>query len=81
MDVRIRQAIKERMAGKGITAADLARELDVSHQAVSQIISGERGKIPQSLMDVLAKLGMTLTVKEDEPEPKGNATARSGSNG
>lgn len=66
MDVKIRQAIKEKMAGNGITAADLARELDISHQAVSQIISGDRGKIPKSLMDVLSKLGMTLKVGEDD---------------
>ena len=54
------------MVSRDVTAADLARELNVSHQAVSQIISGERGKIPQSLMDVLSKLDLTLKVgKED----------------
>lgn len=52
------------MASKGVTAADLARELDISHQAVSQIITGDRGRIPQSLMDVLSKLDLTLTVEE-----------------
>ena len=52
------------MEERDMTAADLARKLDVSHQAVSQVLSGERGKMPQSLLNLMEVMGLELVVCE-----------------
>lgn len=66
-DAKIRAQLLERMAEKGARQADLARQLGVSPQALSQILKGDRGKLPSSLVAVLDALDVELTV-----QPKGN---------
>ena len=44
--------------------AAIAKQLDISPQAVGQIINGERGAIPRSLLDVLGILGLDLEAIE-----------------
>ena len=63
-DRKIREAIKKRMSEKGITQRELGERLGITQGAVSQIISMERGKVPQSLIDVLEALDLELTVTD-----------------
>lgn len=62
MDVneRIRLRVRDEMTRQGITQAELARRLGVKQPSIAQIMSGKRGTIPQSLMDMLEALGLTL---------------------
>ena len=62
-DARIRKAIEQTMNQKGVSQADLARELGVTPQAVYPLLKGTRGKQPQSLLNVLEVLGLELTVQ------------------
>ena len=62
MDKKIRQAIEDDMNKVGLSNAELARKMKVSPQAVGQIINGQRGKIPDSLNDLLKAIGLELTV-------------------
>ncbi len=61
-DDEIREAVLEHMRSHNITKADVARQLGVSHQAVSSVLSGKSGKIPSSLSNVLAAVGLQLVV-------------------
>jgi len=58
---RIEQALREAMKRKGMSSYELARRLDVKQPSVSPIITRKRGKIPQSLIDVLKVLDLELT--------------------
>ena len=62
MDVnqKIRVQVRETMAAQGLTQAELARRLGIKPPSLAQILSGKRGTIPASLMDVLHALGLTL---------------------
>ena len=66
MDKRIRQAIHQAMIERGLINADVARELKVTPQAVGQVINGDRGKLPQSLIDVLRAVGLRLVVVDEQ---------------
>lgn len=61
-DVRIRQLIRARMAERGLTQAELARQLGIKPPSLAQILSGRRGKVPESLLDVLTALDLQLDV-------------------
>lgn len=56
----IRTSIREAMSRQGLTQVDLAKRLGISPPALSQVLSGRRGTMPESLMDVLHALGLTL---------------------
>ena len=62
MDVneRIRVQIREAMSTQGLTQAELARQLGIKPPSLAQVLSGKRGTMPSSLMDVLHALGLTL---------------------
>lgn len=60
VDEEIRGRIRQEMGRKGLTQRDLAKRLGVSPPALSQIISGKRGTMPDSLLDVLNALDLTL---------------------
>ena len=60
MNSEIRTSIREAMSRQGLTQVDLAKRLGISPPALSQVLSGKRGTMPESLMDVLHALGMTL---------------------
>jgi transcriptional regulator with XRE-family HTH domain len=62
MDAQIRNQLEGFMNVFGITKAELARDLGVTRQAVGQLLSGDRGKIPESLTDALDVLGLGLEV-------------------
>lgn len=63
-DEEIRKVVLEHMRSHNITKADVARKLGVSHQAVSSVLSGKSGKIPSSLSNILAAVGLQLVVEE-----------------
>ncbi len=67
MDKNIRQQIEDQMKVLGLSNADLARRLEISPQAVGQIINGKRGSIPDSLDTLLKALDLELIAK-----PKGS---------
>lgn len=48
------------MVQQNLTQIELARRLGISPPALSQIMSGRRGTMPESLMNVLEALGLTL---------------------
>ncbi|GGO28466.1 helix-turn-helix domain-containing protein [Deinococcus humi] len=62
MDVneRIRARVRAEMVQQNLTQIELARRLGISPPALSQIMSGRRGTMPESLMNVLEALGLTL---------------------
>lgn len=79
MDKEIRQEIRVEMARRGVSQRELARRLGVTPSALSQVVSGTRGTIPQSLLDVLAALGLTLkAVPADAPPPSSSASSAEG---
>lgn len=51
------------MAERDITQQALADTLGIKQPSVAAIVSGDRGKIPQSLIAVLDALGLELTVR------------------
>ena len=60
MNSEIRATIRETMRQQNLSQVDLAKRLQISPPALSQILSGKRGTMPESLMDVLKALGLTL---------------------
>lgn len=60
MDKRIREQIREEMARQKISQAALARQLGIQPPSLAQILSGKRGIVPESLLNVLAALGIAL---------------------
>ena len=66
MNSKIRTSIREAMSREGLTQVDLAKRLGISPPALSQVLSGKRGTMPESLMDVLHALGLTLEAVSTE---------------
>lgn len=56
----IRQRIRARMAERGLTQAELARQLEIKPPSLAQVLSGRRGRIPESLLDVLTALDLRI---------------------
>lgn len=59
-DDLIRQRIRARMAERGLTQAELARQLEIKPPSLAQVLSGRRGRIPESLLDVLTALDLRI---------------------
>lgn len=64
-DQRIRDAIRDAMTSRDprITQAQLAERLGISQPAVAALITGQRGGIPQSLLNLLEELGLELAAQ------------------
>ena len=56
------------MSEQGLTQQALADRSGVTQGHIGQLIRGERGKIPASLTDLLAGLGLELTVTPGKAE-------------
>ncbi|SEJ79717.1 Helix-turn-helix domain-containing protein [Deinococcus reticulitermitis] len=61
-DDLIRQRIRARMAERGLTQAQLARQLGIKPPSLAQVLSGRRGRIPESLLTVLAALELHIEI-------------------
>jgi len=59
---RIRQAMKQAMREQGLSHAQLAERLGISQPSVTQILNGQYGNVPRSLLNALDALGLTLEV-------------------
>ncbi|UQN10832.1 helix-turn-helix domain-containing protein [Deinococcus sp. QL22] len=68
-NVRIRHHMRQAVKDQGLTHAKLARLLAIQPPAVSQLMSGTYGKVPQSLIDALTVLGLELTVVKAADAP------------
>jgi transcriptional regulator with XRE-family HTH domain len=69
VDQRIRDRIRAEMTAQGLTQVELARRLGIRPPSLSQVLSGSRGRVPQSLLDVLDELGLTIqavAIESDE---------------
>lgn len=67
-DELIRQRIRARMQERGLTQAELARQLGIKPPSLAQILSGRRGLVPASLLNVLQALDLQLdTFPKEEP--------------
>ncbi|WP_234009015.1 helix-turn-helix domain-containing protein [Deinococcus sp. NW-56] len=68
VDQRIREAMRLAMEMRSprLTQAVLAERLGISQPAVAALLSGRRGQIPQSLVDLLEALDLELTVQPKE---------------
>lgn len=75
MDIneKIRHQILAHMKEKGLDQTAVARLLGISPQAVGQILRGNRGKVPTSLINVLEKIGMTLDATPEDAQNSGSA--------
>ena len=73
MNERIRARVRQEMTRQGITQHELARRLGIKQPSVAQLLSGKRGTVPESLLDLLGALGLTLDVVKladvSEPAP------------
>lgn len=81
MDVneRIRARVRQEMTRQGLTQHELARRLGVKQPSIAQLLSGKRGTMPESLLDLLGALGLTLEavpVKDLEPLPEPEPSKR-----
>jgi len=62
IDEKIRLRIREEMKRQNITQAGLARRMGIKPPSLAQVLSGQRGTLPTSLMNVLTALGLTVEV-------------------
>jgi len=60
IDEKIRLRIREEMKRQSITQAELARRMGIKPPSLSQVLNGERGMLPTSLINVLTALGLTV---------------------
>jgi plasmid maintenance system antidote protein VapI len=63
-DLRIREVAREALAEQFGSESELARAMKVSRSHINQVLSGARGTIPKSLIDVLDTLNLELYVRE-----------------
>lgn len=68
-DKAIRDTVKRVMHEEGLTQAALAERLGVKQPSVADILSGRRGRQPESLLNLLDALGLELTVTPKTPTP------------
>lgn len=64
MDDHIRKALLGAMSKQGISQAELARRMGVQPQSITKLLSGDRGKVPQSVLRALDTLGLELVVRQ-----------------
>jgi predicted transcriptional regulator len=60
----LREKIRDAMLRKGMKQVDIAHALGIKPSRVSELISGKRGRLPESLLRLLDCLDLELCVKE-----------------
>lgn len=63
-DKTIRDALKHTMREKGLTQTALAERLGIKQPSVADILTGRRGRQPESLLNLLDAVGLELTIRE-----------------
>lgn len=67
MNPRIRRAVRVALAEREMNQSDLAKELGMKPQYVSNLLTGQVGRIPSAWQKVLDHLGLELVaVKKGE---------------
>ncbi|MDZ7704765.1 MAG: helix-turn-helix transcriptional regulator [Trueperaceae bacterium] len=61
MNDDLRKAIRLELARQDMSQNDLAKELGVSHQYVSAVMTGAAANIPKTWANILDTLGLQLT--------------------
>jgi transcriptional regulator with XRE-family HTH domain len=64
MNEAVRKTVKETMKAKGISQGQLARDLGLERPAVTRLLSGTSGKVPDTWQKVLDALGLELVIQE-----------------
>ena len=59
----IRFQIQNHMKARGVTQVDIARELGITPQSVSQVLRGDRSAVRKPLLDILDVLDLELHVR------------------
>jgi transcriptional regulator with XRE-family HTH domain len=73
-DKTIREALKRTMREKGLTQAALAERLGIKQPSVADILTGRRGRQPESLLNLLDAVGLELTIREKAAEKGDDST-------
>ena len=60
---KIRSQIASYMKSQSVTQVDVARQLGITPQSVSQVLRGDRSHIRKPLLDILDTLGLELVVQ------------------
>lgn len=64
MNEAVRSAVKTAMKQKGLSQGQLARDLGLERPAVTRLLSGTSGKVPDTWQKVLDALGLEIVVQE-----------------
>ncbi len=62
-DKAIRDTLKRTMREQGLTQAALAERLGIKQPSVADILTGRRGRQPESLLNLLDAVGLELTIQ------------------
>ena len=58
--------IARHMRIEGITQTELAQRIESSRSYISQVMAGEKSRLPKTIEKILDTLGLELTVREKE---------------
>ena len=64
MNEKIRKGVKVALAQNGMTQSQLATEVGLTPQYLSQIMTGQRGDVPEAWQKIFDRLGLELVVRE-----------------
>jgi transcriptional regulator with XRE-family HTH domain len=68
---RVRGHLRQQMAERGLNQSALAKRLGLSRQALSQLLTGERGIGVGTILRVSGALHITPTrLMEEDPDPR-----------
>lgn len=68
MTDELRAEIRAELARRRVRQVELAQELDVSRTHLSNMLNGQRGKLPATWARLLDHLGLELTVRSKRRE-------------
>lgn len=63
VNAKIRQQIYDYMKEKGVSQVDIAKQLGITPQSVSQVLRGDRSQIRSPLIAILDVLDLELVVQ------------------
>ena len=63
MNDQIRTATKAALAGKGLTQAQIAEQLNIPRTQVNRMLNGDIGKVPDSWTALADALGLEVVIR------------------